>query len=99
MRCRTPSPTATTPTRGPDRDPAQAGPHALTDAVIAEIQRENTSFVSGAQWQGRRIMRVSVIARHTGSDDMTKLGDSIIRAWQHVLRRGVARSGEPAVTE
>jgi glutamate/tyrosine decarboxylase-like PLP-dependent enzyme len=84
---------------GPDRDPAQAGPRALTDAVIAEIQRENTSFVSGAQWKGRRIMRVSVIARHTGSDDVTKLGDSIIRAWQHVLRRGVARSGEPAVTD
>jgi hypothetical protein len=59
----------------------------LTDAVIAEIQRENTSFVSGAEWRGRRIMRVSVIARNTGPRDMANLGDSIRRAWQRVSGR------------
>jgi glutamate/tyrosine decarboxylase-like PLP-dependent enzyme len=59
---------------------------ALTDAVIGEIQRENTSFVSGADWNGRRIMRVSVIARDTDSSDIANLGDSIVRAWQRVSR-------------
>lgn len=59
---------------------------ALTDAVIAEIQRENTSFVSGAQWRGRRIMRVSVIARETDAGDMANLADSILRAWRRVAR-------------
>jgi glutamate/tyrosine decarboxylase-like PLP-dependent enzyme len=68
-------------------DIAPADARALTDAVIAEIQRENTSFVSGAEWRGRRIMRVSVIARNTGPRDMANLGDSILRAWQRVSSR------------
>jgi glutamate/tyrosine decarboxylase-like PLP-dependent enzyme len=61
--------------------------HDATEAVIDEIQRENTSFVSGAHWRGRRILRVSVIARDTGARDMARLGDSIVRAWQRVSRR------------
>lgn len=65
---------------------APAAADALTDAVIAEIQRENTSFVSGAQWRGRRIMRVSVIDRGTGADDVARLGASIVRAWEQVSR-------------
>ncbi len=59
----------------------------LTDAVIAEVQRENTSFVSGADWKGRRIMRVSVIARETDSAEIASLADSIVRAWRRVSQR------------
>lgn len=59
----------------------------LTDAVIAEIQRENAAFVSGAGWQGRRILRVSVISRDTGPRDIDHLARCIIRAWQRVSTR------------
>lgn len=60
---------------------------ALTGEVIAEIQRENTSFVSGAHWKGRGIMRVSVISRETDIPHMEQLADSIIRAWHKVKAR------------
>ncbi|HEU0199975.1 MAG TPA: aspartate aminotransferase family protein, partial [Burkholderiaceae bacterium] len=70
---------------GADEEAADA--NALTEAVIDEIQRENTSFVAGADWQGRRIMRVSVIARDTGPRDIARLADSIVRAWQRVVQR------------
>lgn len=63
---------------------------SLTDEVVEEIQRENRSFVSGADWRGRRIMRVSVIARGTDSTDITDLADSIVRAWTRVSTRNSA---------
>jgi len=71
---------------------------ALTDEVIAEIQRENTSFVSGADWKGRRILRVSVIARETDARHIAALGDSILRAWRAVRDRheGTSVPVEPA---
>ena len=56
----------------------------LTDAVIRELAVENTSFVEGALWQGRKIMRVSVISRSTDIADVERLGDSIVRAWRNV---------------
>ncbi len=67
-------------------DNTPGDPRSLTDAVIAEIQRENTSFVSGADWQGRRVMRVSVIARDTDARDIVNLSRSIVRAWRRVSR-------------
>lgn len=59
----------------------------LTDQVIAEVQRENTSFVAGADWKGRRIMRVSVISRDTSASAISALFDSIVSAWGRVMRR------------
>jgi glutamate/tyrosine decarboxylase-like PLP-dependent enzyme len=63
---------------------AMAERDALTGKVIAEIQRENSSFVSGAHWKGRGIMRVSIISRETDIPHIEQLGDSIIRAWRKV---------------
>ena len=63
---------------------ATAERDALTGKVIAEIQRENSSFVSGAHWKGRGIMRVSIISRETDISHIEQLGDSIIRAWREV---------------
>ncbi len=57
---------------------------ALTNAVIAEVQRENTSFVGGATWKGRAILRVSVISRETDIAHMDQLAASILRAWEKV---------------
>jgi len=57
--------------------------------VIAEIQRENTSYVSGARWHGQDIMRVSIISRLTDIEHTEKLGNSIIRAWRVVQPKPV----------
>lgn len=56
----------------------------LTDAVIAEIQKENTNFVMGAKWKDQSILRISVISRQTTIDDMKVLTESILRAWDTV---------------
>lgn len=55
-----------------------------TEQVIANVQAENRVYVSGASWQNRQIMRVSIISQHTSSKDIELLADSIIRAWQQV---------------
>ena len=55
-----------------------------TDQVIANIQAENRVYVSGANWQNRQIMRVSIISRETRIEDIDLLADSIIRGWQQV---------------
>jgi len=57
-----------------------------TNAVIAKLQQENTSFVSGANWQGCRILRVSVIADQTQKEDIDRLAESILRAWRAVQK-------------
>ncbi len=54
--------------------------------VIADIWKENTSFVGGAQWKGRGILRVSIISRTTDIAAIEQLGTSIIRAWRKVGR-------------
>lgn len=73
---------------GDDSVPAESVRNCVTtDAVIAGIQRENTSFASGANWQGHRIMRVSVIAGHTNLEHMRKLATSIISIWRNVQRQ------------
>lgn len=55
-----------------------------TDAVIAFIQHENSSFVSGAHWQGYPILRVSIVSENTSISAMDQLADSLIRAWKSV---------------
>jgi glutamate/tyrosine decarboxylase-like PLP-dependent enzyme len=57
---------------------------ALTDRVTSEIRKENTSFVEGADWMGRRIMRVSVISHTTRAEDIDRLARSIIDSWNRV---------------
>lgn len=56
----------------------------LTDAVVAEIQKEDTNFVMGAKWKGQAILRISVISRQTTLDDMEVLAESILKAWDVV---------------
>lgn len=68
----------------PDCEPASVRHAIFTDAVIAAIQHENTSFVSGADWKGCRILRVSIVAEKTTIADVDRLADSIIRAWQQI---------------
>ena len=56
----------------------------LTEAVIQALARENTSFVEGAQWQGQKILRVSIISQCMDIADIERLGASIVRAWHRV---------------
>ncbi|HNS86460.1 MAG TPA: aminotransferase class V-fold PLP-dependent enzyme [Parvularculaceae bacterium] len=53
---------------------------ALTAAVIAGVQAENLSYVGGAEWKGRRILRVSVSSNLTDKSHMETLAGSIRRA-------------------
>jgi glutamate/tyrosine decarboxylase-like PLP-dependent enzyme len=53
-------------------DPSGAISSEWTDAVIAEIAAEGTSFFSGTTWNGRRAMRISVSNWQTSREDVTK---------------------------
>lgn len=55
-----------------------------TEAVIQFMQQQNRCFVSGANWQGYRIMRVSVIAEGTSEVHINKLVADIVAAWRDV---------------
>lgn len=52
----------------------------LTADVIAGVQAENASYVGGAVWKGRRILRVSVSSNLTEKRHMETLAGSIRRA-------------------
>ena len=60
-----------------------------TDAVINQIQKSNRCFVSGADWRGFRIMRVSIISELTGCEEIDKLVSEIKGAWERVCGRQI----------
>ena len=63
---------------------SQVDADALTDCVVAGIQKENMSFVEQAIWKGCRILRVSIISEGTQEEHVDRLAASIIRAWRQV---------------
>ncbi|WP_395018368.1 pyridoxal phosphate-dependent decarboxylase family protein [Dongia sp.] len=67
---------------GADRAP-EAG-DAATAETIAAIQRDGTCFAGGAQWQGRMVMRLSVIGASTSENDVLHSAEAIIKAWRGV---------------
>lgn len=67
-----------------------AGAGRLTRAVIEEVQRRNAVFVEGARWQGREVLRVSVISAPLDSRSADRLCDEILAAWQAVQARQAA---------
>jgi glutamate/tyrosine decarboxylase-like PLP-dependent enzyme len=50
------------------------------DAVIAEIEREGTSFFSGTTWKSRRAMRISVSNWQTSMNDVQRTVAGVERA-------------------
>lgn len=66
--------------------PEGAQGDALTAAVIAGVQAENRSYVGGAEWKGRRILRVSVSSNLTENRHMETLAGSIRRALDKAAR-------------
>jgi glutamate/tyrosine decarboxylase-like PLP-dependent enzyme len=67
---------------GADLSP-EAG-DAATAETIAAIQRDGTCFAGGAQWQGRMVMRLSVIGASTSENDVLRSAEAIIQAWRNV---------------
>ena len=52
----------------------------ITNAVIAEVQREGEAWVGGTIWRGRAAMRVAVSNWSTTEDDIDRLAAAIERA-------------------
>jgi glutamate/tyrosine decarboxylase-like PLP-dependent enzyme len=53
---------------------------AHTDAVIDEIQREGTCWVSASRWHGRAVMRISVVGWQTTAADAERSAAAILAA-------------------
>lgn len=68
------------------------GPHGdrMTREVIEEIQRRNAVFVEGARWQGREVVRISVISAPLNGTSADRLCEEILAAWQTVEARQTA---------
>jgi glutamate/tyrosine decarboxylase-like PLP-dependent enzyme len=62
------------------RDPSGAISDDWNERVIAEIDREGTSFFSGTTFHGRRAMRISVSNWQTDMDDVKKTVAGVERA-------------------
>ncbi len=54
----------------------------LTEKTIARIQRDGVCFVGGADWRGRRIVRISVIGANTTEADIDLSAEAILKAWR-----------------
>lgn len=67
---------------GADRAPEEAD--RLSAAVIERVQREGACFAGGTRWQGRWVMRVSVIGYSTDADDIECSAAAILHAWRAV---------------
>lgn len=67
---------------GADMSP-EAG-DAATAETIAAIQRDGTCFAGGAQWQGRTVMRLSVISGSMCENDVLRSAEAMIKAWRGV---------------
>jgi glutamate/tyrosine decarboxylase-like PLP-dependent enzyme len=66
------------------RDPSGAVNDDWNDRVIAEINREGTSFFSGTTFQGRRAMRISVSNWQTDMQDVRRTVAGVERALANV---------------
>jgi len=67
---------------GADRSP-EAG-DACTAETIAALQRDGTCFAGGAQWQGRMVMRLSLISGSMQESDVRRSVEAIVKAWRGV---------------
>lgn len=63
------------------------GDDEQTKAVIARIQAGGVTFVGGAQWRGRWIMRISVTGETTTEADVDRSIEAMLGAWRTVRGR------------
>jgi glutamate/tyrosine decarboxylase-like PLP-dependent enzyme len=60
------------------------GDDAQTRAVVARVQSDGVTFVGGADWRSRWIMRISVIGEGTTEADVDTSAAAMIDAWRAV---------------
>jgi len=74
------------------RDPLSALDDAqCAEAVAQALNKDGRFFFRTADWKGRRVLRISVIAHDTDANLCRDLVDSIKAVWQEILSHG-ARS-------
>jgi glutamate/tyrosine decarboxylase-like PLP-dependent enzyme len=57
---------------------------AATEAVIARIAQDAVVLAGGADWRGRRVLRLSVISAPLTESDADRLVDAVLSAWRQV---------------
>jgi glutamate/tyrosine decarboxylase-like PLP-dependent enzyme len=57
---------------------------AVTEQVIARVQKDGVCFVGGAEWRGDWVMRISVTSSRTTAADIEVSADAVLAAWQAV---------------
>ncbi|WP_082104961.1 pyridoxal phosphate-dependent decarboxylase family protein [Demequina maris] len=62
--------------------PGAPGDDAVTDAVVAAVQREGTMWAGGSAWKCRRAMRLSVSDQATTSDDVRVSAAALVACWE-----------------
>jgi glutamate/tyrosine decarboxylase-like PLP-dependent enzyme len=60
----------------------------LTAETLQAVQDDAVAFIGGAEWRGRRVMRVSVTSASTTEAAADETVASVLRAW-----RGVGEAG------
>lgn len=63
----------------------------LTRCTIEKIQQQGICYLGGAKWQGKQVMRLSVISHQTNEAEAHKTADAILSAWNEVRQ---AASGQ-----
>lgn len=63
------------------------GDDAQTEATIAAVQAEGTTWAGGTVWQGKRAMRISVSDAATTADDVHASATAMLKAWERIGRR------------
>jgi glutamate/tyrosine decarboxylase-like PLP-dependent enzyme len=57
---------------------------AATAEVIDRIRRHGLVLAAGADWRGRRVLRLSIISAPLTIDDADRLADAVLSAWRDV---------------
>ena len=69
---------------------------ALTRAVIARLRAENIYQADGAEWHGRWVLRLSLIAAQLSTADVDGLASALLAAWRRVRVEAAAALRPPA---
>jgi glutamate/tyrosine decarboxylase-like PLP-dependent enzyme len=68
---------------------------ALTRAVVAQLQADNICLAGGADWHGRSVMRVSIIAAPLTESDVDRMAAAALAAWRRVRMQRAHRPMSP----
>jgi glutamate/tyrosine decarboxylase-like PLP-dependent enzyme len=60
---------------------------SLTRATVARLQADGICLVGGAEFHGRYVLRISVIAAPLTESDVDRLAVAIMNAWRHIEPR------------